>query len=313
MKLKKIITGVFLLLSTAACQSHPYVTADRLDKGLVYVLHGIEGRSPFNESIRDGIVDGNVPYAVKIYNWGSWLGPLYNLRAQDRNMKKAAQIALDIENYQMQFPGRPVYIVGQSGGGAMAIWTAEQLAAGHKVNGLILINAAISREYDLCQALKKSKQGIVNIYSDGDWAFLKVGTTVWGTMDGKHETSAGKEGFIIPLDLPAIYDSLFQIYWTEEMISAGHYGGHLSSSSHDFITKFVAPLILTKKWNPGFISKVQRQDLDNYNNVNPHQKTAKPVDTKKSNLPKTKSGSSNKNSSKQPADQPKNSTKASKK
>ena len=261
MNLKKIIAGVLLTLSTVACQSQPYVTAGRLDKGMVYVLPGIEGRSPLNESIRNGIVEGNVPYAVKIYSWGSWLGPFYNLRAQDRNYKKAGEIAIAIEEYQKQFPGRPVFLIGQSGGGAMAVWAAEQLAPGHKVNGLILINAALSREYDLTLALKNSKLGIVNLYSDGDWFFLKAGTTLLGTMDGLHETSAGKEGFIIPIDIPQIYNSLFQIYWTEEMVSSGHYGGHLSSSSQDFIKKFVAPLILAKHWTPAFINMVQRQEL----------------------------------------------------
>ena len=260
MRIIRTLLCIAIPFPLLACQSQPYVTPERLDKGLVVVLPGIEGRSYLNESIRNGIVAGGVDYAVEIYSWGSFLGPFYNLRATTRNHKKSEELAEKIKQYKKDYPGRPVFLVGQSGGGAIAAWTAEKLPPGEKVDGIIMINAALSREYDLDLALKHSNRGIVNFCSNQDWVFLKLGTTAFGTMDGPNSASAGKEGFIIPIDLPDSYDKLFQIVWTKEMLMHGHYGGHLSSSSEGFISQFVAPLIRAPFWDQAIIAKIQTQD-----------------------------------------------------
>ena len=255
-----MILCVVIPFPLLACQAQPYVTPQRLDKGLVVVLPGIEGRSYFNESIRDGLVKGGVDCAVEIYSWGSFWGPFYNLRATGRNHRQAAKLADKIRQYKLDYPGRPVFLVGQSGGGAIAAWTAEKMPEDKKIDGIIMINTALSREYDLDLALKHSKRGIVNFCSNQDWVFLKLGTTAFGTMDGPNTASAGKEGFTVPIDLPDSYDKLYQIIWTKEMMMVGHYGGHLSSSSEAFIAQFVAPLVRATYWDRALVSKLQAQD-----------------------------------------------------
>jgi len=252
--------GMCLLLSllAAGCSNpQPYVTTTRMAQGLVIVLPGIEGPSRFNRAICFGLAEGGVDCAIETYDWTSFLGPLYNLRATGRNHREADHVADLIIRYHMSYPGRPVYLVGQSGGGAIAVWTAELLPPEQKVDGIILLAASLSPYYMLdAGALPRSRQGIVSFYSGGDW--LLLGTNVTGTMDGEMATSAGRTGFLYAEGgpRPKEYSRLFQVPWDRQMARAGNTGGHLTSGAAGFVAKYVAPLIALPHWDEQSIEQV---------------------------------------------------------
>lgn len=238
-----------------------YVTPDRLHRGMVIVLTGIEGRSALNEAICKGLAEGGVNWAIEIQDWTSAWGPLYTLRAETRNRRLAKRLAERVRRYRIAYPDRPICLVGQSGGGAMAVWVAESLRGKDRVDGVILINAAISPDYNLIDALEHSRKGIVNFYSEADWVLLGLGTTVYGTMDGEHVASAGMGGFELHKDRPKLYDKLYQIGWERKMASTGHGGGHLSSGASRFVSRYVAPLVLAETWSEELIAELQRRQL----------------------------------------------------
>ncbi len=243
----------------AGCGGQPYVSPERLDEGLVIVLPGIEGRGLLNEAICRGLDRSTPGYAIELDDWTSSLGPLFNLRAERRNRNRAEEIADRIVRYRMQRPGRPVYLVGHSGGAGMAVWIAESLPGDHKVTGLVLLQASLSPRYHLGRALEKTDQGIVSFFSSGDWVLLGLGTQIYGTMDGKHTSSAGRVGFRYPVAgrKPPQYDKLYQIAWREEMSQAGHWGGHLSVATSDFVDRYVGPLMALHYWSKASIARVQ--------------------------------------------------------
>jgi len=259
------IAACLLCGATAGCgNSQPYVSEARLQRGLVLVFPGIEGRSPFNEAICRGLSDGGVNCAIELYDWTSSLGPLYNLRAESRNRRMAGRIADRIVAYNDNYPGRPVVLVGQSGGGAIAIWVAEQLTWGGKLDGVILIAPAISARYDLRRAAANAKRGVVTFHSPHDWILL--GTAIAGTMDGEHTTAAGRSGFEVPIatgseTAPAAYARVFQVPWERSMAKCGHIGGHLSSGASDFIAAYVAPLVRTPQWSRPAIAEILRRQM----------------------------------------------------
>ncbi|MDY6914198.1 MAG: hypothetical protein SVT52_07075 [Planctomycetota bacterium] len=241
--------------------SQPYVSRERLQRGLVIVLPGIEGRSGFNEAICRGLNDGGVNWAIELYDWTFVLfGPLYNLRNEQGNREKAEWVADRIVRYQVSYPDRPVILVGQSGGGAIAAWVAEALPGGTGIDGIIMLAVSMSPNYMLDDALAKTRLGIISFYSSRDWFLLGLGTTISGTMDGEHTSSAGRIGFELPSEprRAKTYEKLLEVPWFEKMAKTGHAGGHLTSGAGRFVRRYVAPFVRANRWDQQQVARVLR-------------------------------------------------------
>jgi hypothetical protein len=103
---------------------------------------------------------------------------------------------------------------------------------------------------------------VISFYSSRDWVLLGLGTAMWGTMDGRHAISAGNRGFNVP-DEPAragLYRKLHQISWNREMADTGHTGGHLSSGTSEFVSVYVAPLVMSPQWDDECIARVLKRE-----------------------------------------------------
>lgn len=230
-----------------------YVTEARRNNGLVIILPGIEGESPFNHDIRRGLVDAGVLKAMPIYKWGRPVpvaGLLLNQVDVIGNRIEADRIAKMIVQYQDCYPGRPVYLVGHSGGGGIAVFTAESLPPGRTVQGLILLSASISPGYNLTKALSHTDKGIVNFYNETDVAVLGLGTTLVGNVDRMPGPSAGLAGFKTPDDSAppekcAAYQRLYQVSVSSlKTIDEPH----SASTRASFVRRYVAPWISTAGW-----------------------------------------------------------------
>ena len=238
-------------------EAQPYVSEARLRHGLVIVLPGIEGRSPWSQAICRGLDNGGVNWAIELHDWTTPGALLYNLRAEARNREKAEELADRIVRYSLSHPGRPVLLVGQSGGGAIAAWTVGAMPPDQKIDGVIMLATALSPGYILDSVLSRTRRGVVSFYSERDW-MLGAGTQIAGTMDGEHTASAGKTGFDVPSadNRPEAYRKLFQIPWKKEMADTGHLGGHLTSSARKFVATYVAPFVWMSLWDDWFVQRV---------------------------------------------------------
>lgn len=244
---KLLLLMPLLVVASAGCSAtnKEFVTPERLDRGLVLILPGIEGEGALSYNIRTGLIKAGVSGALPIYRWGRPVplaGPILNQMDVIGNRLIAKRIAQYIVDYQDSHPSAPVYIVGHSGGGGIAVFTAEDLPPGRVIDGLVLLSASISKGYDLSKALQHCRKGIVNFYSDKDIGLLGVGTTVFGNVDGVRGPSAGLAGF------DKSYSKLIQIPWSKEMESAGNYGGHVDSTNPEFVKEYVAPWIIGTGW-----------------------------------------------------------------
>ena len=225
-----------------------YVTPHRLERGLVIILPGIEGEGGYTYDVRRGLLRSAVDMAMPIHSWGRPIplaGPLLNQMDVIGNRIAAKRIAQMVTNYQDSHPDRPVYIIGHSGGGGVAVFAAEALPEDRKIEGVILLSASISKTYKLAKALSRCRSGIVNFYSSHDVGLLGVGTTLFGNVDGIRGPSAGLTGFD---KKPA---GLYEIAWREEMASSGHFGSHGDSTKPGFIRAYVAPWVQTTAWPAG--------------------------------------------------------------
>ena len=220
-----------------------------MEKGWVIILPGIEGRSSWNYELARGLEDGGVRFGIEVYDWGTVVpgGMLINLTDYERNRRVATELRDRIVSYRRAHPRRPVHLIGHSGGGGIAVLTAEMLPVEEPVSSVILLAAAISPTHDLRNALDRSQYGVFNYYSPLD-VLLRAGTTVAGTIDREHAQSAGAVGFTRPAKLTGddarVYDrKLHQVQWSPEMRHAMHFGGHMDWTHRPFVKQYLAPLV----------------------------------------------------------------------
>lgn len=233
-----------LLISAGGCSwLTPRPAAESFDNGYTIVLPGIEGRSVFNANLKRGLARANPDRAVEVHDWTTGAMPLflYHLRGDERNRAEARRLVAKIVDYQDRHPGRPVFLVGHSGGAGMALLTAEGMPPGYQIDGIVLLAAAVSQDYDLRPALAKTRRGIWSYHSSGDVALLVAGTTMFGTHDGVHAPSAGAYGFRIPADAdPADYAKVHQVPFDPDMITSGNFAGHFGATTATFAERYIA-------------------------------------------------------------------------
>lgn len=248
---------VAIFLAIAGCASTPrdrvdwdahFVNPDRSSKGLVIILPGIEGEDSANSDIRKGLDDAGVPYALAIYRWGfpvPGLGMLVNQTDTAGNRRAALELAKGILRYQTKHPGCPVFLVGHSAGGGVAVFTLETLAdmpEARPVRGVILLSSSISADYPLAKALAMTQCGIVNGYNPQDTVLLGTGTALLGNVDGGHGDSAGRTGF---------YASNVKLFQFKVSVgSDAQRDPHFVMTEADRVAKHAPQWILTENWPP---------------------------------------------------------------
>lgn len=226
------------------------VEPERLENGLTLVLPGIEGKSLFNSNIAQGLIDSEVGTAVEVHDWttGWTINFLYHLQGYRRNLKQADILAEKIIDYQNRYPGRPVNLVGHSGGCGIIFLALEALPDDRMVSKVVLLAPAVSRRFDLSTALSRTEEGIWNFYSYADAFALILGTTVAGTIDRKFGPSAGACGFVIPRDIleseaQRYGEKLHQVPYKIGMLKTGHLGGHFGFTNRRFVRKYLSPIL----------------------------------------------------------------------
>ena len=174
-----LIVAALLLVSTVGCaRLMNFRSAERQDQGYTLVLNGVEGAHFGHAGFVAGLKSGGVPSEIEIVDWttGTPALMLVHLRAAGRNQRQAEQIAAKIVAYQDEHPGRPVNIIGHSGGGGMTLLTLNALPKDRKVDSAILLAAAISPDFDLRPVLPKVERGIWNYSSAVSYTHLTLPT-----------------------------------------------------------------------------------------------------------------------------------------
>jgi pimeloyl-ACP methyl ester carboxylesterase len=246
-----LLTGFTFPLGSRWCPDLGKLQSEqRRRKGLVIVLPGVEGKGPLNHNLALGLADGGLACAIRVHDWTTGYWPLfaYHLRNGRRTAREAARLVNDIVRYQDAYPNRPVYLVGHSGGGALAVKTLECLPPGRTVAAAYLLAPAISRGYDLSRALGHVEAGVWNLYSPLDCVLLTLGTSLVGTVDGKHDVGAGAWGFRLPSALSrnqrrAYHARLHQYRYRPRLARLWHLGGHFGWTNRVFVSEWLTPLI----------------------------------------------------------------------
>jgi len=224
-----------------------WTDASRMERGLVVILPGIEGESASNHDIRRGLDDAGVPYALAIYRWGHpmpGIGMFFNQTDVEGNRRSADELAGRIISYQMEYPDRPVFLIGHSAGGGMSVFTLEAMGrkGAEPIEGAFLLSSSLSANYPLNAALRMTRRGIVNVYNPED-DLLDGGTATFGNVDGGYGVSAGRTGF--DRKYPKLFES--RITSAETGVAGGP---HFIATNASLIRDRAPRWLKAKTWPP---------------------------------------------------------------
>lgn len=190
---------------------------------------------------------------------------LADLMDEAGNRKRAAELARMVENYQKYYPGRPVYLIGHSGGAGIVVFALEAMQNGAQVDSVFLLAPALDPDRNLTPALAHVRNHLYATHSAADLALLGLGTSTFGTMDRKHTISAGLLGFRVPDVLSADeqqqYLKLLQAGWQPNLLTKGNLGGHMSWTTASFARQYIAPVLLGLDVPPLFKGIAEPQEI----------------------------------------------------
>ena len=182
------------------------------------------------------------------WRWhATWRGWLVLPAIMDRRMlqREAERLAEFIARRRRDRPGAPIYLVGYSCGGYVALRAMELLPEDIAVDAAALLAPAASPGRDLSGALshlagRDATGRLVITSSVLDWFIVGLGTLAFGTADRRHTPAMGMVG---PRGRPdAEQDSrVTEIRWRPGLIRLGHLGGHFSASAAGFVHRAIAP------------------------------------------------------------------------
>jgi hypothetical protein len=235
----------------AGCTQPNYTALSRYEKGLVIVLSGAGDMMGEVDSVRNGLDEGRVDWALERFTWSQG-GVLHDQTGLEHNRRMAARLARRIEGYQGQYPGRPVCLVGISAGTGIVVFALESLHEGGQVARGILLSSSLDSRYDLGAALRHIKDHMYVFRNTAMDVVLGPGVMVTRTVDREGMTAGGLFGFSPPDNaadetLQLYKEKLVQIGWGAGDVLLGNFGGHLGPTSSAFVREKVAPIVLGLK------------------------------------------------------------------
>jgi pimeloyl-ACP methyl ester carboxylesterase len=226
----------------AGCVRPDIPRPERLERGCIFMLPGIEGTTWQLRGTVKGLREAGIDQAIEPIAWGKHpFRQLRNLCALDENRKIAKGMAQRIAAYHAAHPDAPISLVGYSGGGGIAALVAENLPDDVVFDCIVLIAAALSPRYDLAHVFPHARRGVVNFYSRRDWLILGCGTRVFGTVDRQRTSSAGRVGFRDAAGRVIQSGQLTQISWRPDWVRLGHSGTHVGWLSTRWARDILAP------------------------------------------------------------------------
>jgi hypothetical protein len=211
----------------------------------LFLLDGVGGTQVGPMMARRAVRTARLPVGTVLFHWhfgipGEIWTDLIWLR---RNRVMAARLARRILAFRRENPASRIHLLAFSGGCGIAVFALESLRGRAAIETLVLACPAISPDYNLAPALRHVRHAFA-LLSEHDKQILGWGTRVFGTMDRRHVTAAGRFGFEIPTGVSAAdhesYERLRQITWAPELATLGHHGGHTGWASPMLLTRYLS-------------------------------------------------------------------------
>ena len=253
-----IILGIAMILTTAALTyaivffgPHFWTRRDRggdPGKGLAIWVEPVRflgwpwGMRTTPAGLRKAGYEGEFRY----WKWHStWRGCLVlpALMAPKLIEREARRLADFVAQRRQEHPESPIYLIGYSCGGFVALRAMELLPPGVHVDVAALLQAAFDPRRDLRPALEHVDCRLIVTASLMDFMISGLGCWVFGGGDGIHTPTIGLLGAMAEEGLDKFHHPrLYQIHWRPAMLfSSGLFGFHDWCLPPWFISRYLAP------------------------------------------------------------------------
>jgi adenosylcobinamide-GDP ribazoletransferase len=234
----RLALGVLVLVLTGPAFSGSALVAAQSPPVIVFVCDGAAGLPGPSTGLVQVAGCPCTSMRVEVVAWSHGTGrALSDLHGRCRHRARADELACRVQVERAACPQARICLVGHSTGASIVLLAAAQLPAGY-VDRIVLLAPALSSTYDLCPALRASREGIDSFHSHRDALCLSL--SVAGTADGHFFCPvAGWCGFkadCSDCETAALYTKLRQY--------ANCHRGHLACVPCAFVRDHVVPLLL---------------------------------------------------------------------
>jgi pimeloyl-ACP methyl ester carboxylesterase len=223
----------------------PADAGGQADRGVMIFVESIRwlsvrwGLRSVVAGFRRGAFDGECLY----WRWhDTWRGWLVLPAIVDTAMleREAERLAEFIARRRRERPQAPIYLVGYSCGGYLAVRALELLPREVKVEAAGLLAPAVDPKRDLREARSHLTGPLIVVSSVLDWLIGGLGTLAFGTGDRRHTPSIGMIG------RRGLAGEAVDIRWHLSLVRLGYVGGHFSVAAACFIQKRIAAPMLSE-------------------------------------------------------------------
>lgn len=213
---------------------------------LVIFLDGA-GHYTAGGSVKSGLREAGYKGAFETFVWSSFLlwGADHFVAA--RSSLKAEALADRITRARRAHPKGRIHVMGLSAGTALVVSALERLPEDVEVDTVVLFASSVSAERNLIPALRHVRGRLYATCSRHDLILA----TLPVNADGGSGPPAGRSGFRMPHGLMpsqrAPYAKVVNLPWSPEYVAYGWQGGHVASTSSDFVRCVIAPRILSSQ------------------------------------------------------------------
>ena len=252
-----VLSCVWILVAARSTAHTPQAFPPSEVEGRMIVLPGIHNTLFHLNGFIDMARVSLPGFQIDRRKWGLTFFGIGNLRAEEKNLSVARELAADITQWRSEHPDEVLYLMGYSGGGGVASLTLAALPADIYIDRLILIAPAISSGFPIeGHAADHVREFVINFASTRDMQ-VGLGTRLFGTIDRKFEYAAGFDGFSTG------FDSLAQWHWREADRRIGHRGNHIAYLGRRWQRDFLLPA-LDPAATPGSLEYLWQMRRDSF-------------------------------------------------
>lgn len=247
---------VIIPLLLGGCAVHstdppdPVAIPPALQPPMVIHVTGIGGHLPIDDHLVAGLKEGFHDAGEEAdFEIDDWTGPdrgLIALAQVQRHEEQSTLLSKRIADLYHADSRRRIIITSHSAGCGIAVWALEKLPDDVKIDDLVMMESALSPNYDLSKALGHVKHAY-SLYSKDDSVVLGAGTRMMGTVDRVHSDASGEVGYTMPpTGDPNQYAKLQQFAYQDWWMKYDDIGDHIGPMTRPFARYMLAPLLLTR-------------------------------------------------------------------